>query len=160
MLVGVLAARSLIVVRCFRIAVARCMLSSPFSSVVFLRYWFVSFGVGCTLFALHCSHFADDSMLLATPFLFFAFGYRLFASRCSILFLANLALVSRYSPAGCSLRIIYSLLHPARYSLLATHATHGTAVASLFSPRVVRWSLYLLADCSSLLAVCYSLLTT
>ena len=112
MVTGDLVARSLIVVRCFRIAVARCMLSSPFSPVAFVHYRFVSFGVRCTLFAGHCAHFANDSMLRATSVLLFAFGYWLFASRCSIFVFRCLALVSRLLAA-------HYLQNPARpYSLL------------------------------------------
>ena len=106
MVPGFWCVRSLIVVRCCRIVIVRCKLSSPFSPVVFLRYWFASFGVHCTLFALHCSHFDDDSMLLAIPFLLPAVGYWLFTSRCSVFVSRCLVLVSRYSSACCLLRIL------------------------------------------------------
>lgn len=126
MVTGDLVARSLIVVRCFRIAVARCMLSSPFLPVAFLHYRFVSFGVRCTLFAIHCAHFADDSMLRATSVLLFAFGYWLFASRCSIFVFRCLALVSRLLAA-------HYLQNPARYSLLATDGQPSLLSSRLMS---------------------------
>ena len=164
MVTGDLVARSLIVVRCFRIAVARCMLSSPFSPVAFVHYRFVSFGVRCTLFAIHCAHFADDSMLRATSVLLFAFGYWLFASRCSIFVFRCLALVSRLLAA-------HYLQNPARYSLLATHGQLSLLSSRLMSSAdcckslridhpcwqcVIRFSTrkYPPHWCSSLAAVC------
>ena len=149
MVTGDLVARSLIVVRCFRIAVARCMLSSPFSPVAFVHYRFVSFGVRCTLFAIHCAHFADDSMLSATSVLLFAFDYWLFASRFSILFASQ---------------HVNILLTDARRSLQsAYYSYHSTLITSYTSFLVARRSLFeiccfLLADSFALLSSCSSLL--
>ena len=117
-MVGVLAARLLIVVPSCWIAVARCILSSLFSPVTFLRYSFASFGVHCTLIALHCSNFADNGLLLASPFL--QFGCLLLAvrflflaaklsflvthplgARCELLIALCLLLLTRFSPPNC-----------------------------------------------------------
>ena len=84
MVTGVIAARSLIFARCFQIAVARCIVIALLASRLSSLLIFASIGVRCMLFALHCSHFADDSMLRATFVLLFAVGYWIFASRCSV----------------------------------------------------------------------------
>ena len=102
--------------------------------------------VRCTLFA-HCSYFAVDSMLLASPFFVFAVGSSLFGL-CFLLLSSRVSLFVRL--------LLADLLHLARYSLFATY---GQTIASLFSPCVVRRWLHFLADSSSLLALCYSLLT-
>ena len=124
MVMRVIAACSLIVVRCCWMAAARYMLSSLFSPVTFLRYSFASFGARSTLIALHCSNF--DSLLLTTPFLLF--GCLLLAVR----FFFSL-LSCRFSLLALLVLAAYYLLHPARYYLLATHCP---TVASVFSPQV------------------------
>ena len=156
MVTEVLATRSLIVVRCFRIAVACCMLSWPFSPVAFLRYWFAFFGVRCTLFAPHCSHYADDSMLRATSVLLLAAGYRLFAFRCLVFVSRSLALVSRCSSYGCSLRITHWILSVIPYLLLT-----GSCCLSLLSCHLlIAARLRGLIIPARGLLFCYSLLNT
>ena len=81
-----------------------------------------------------------------------AIGCLLLAVRFLVLAALLSFLVTRPLGAPC----VFYLLQHARYYLFATHRP---TVASVFSPRVVRSSLHVLADCSSLLAVCYSLLT-
>ena len=65
-------------------------------------------------------------MLRATSVLLFAFGYWLFASRCSIFVFRCLALVSRLLAA-------HFLQNPARYSLLATHGQLSLLSSRLMS---------------------------
>ena len=145
---SVLAACSLIVVRCCWIAVARCILSSLFSPVNFLRYSFASFGARCTLIALHCSNFADNGLLLASPFLHF--GCLLLAVR--ILFLAAKLsfLVTRPLGARCVLLI-------ALCSLCTQIASRCSLLVSRFSLRTARF-LFLVSCCSLIVAFCVSFL--
>ena len=130
----VLAACSLIVVRCCWIAVARFMLSSLFSPVTFLRYSFASFGARCTLIALRCSNFADNSLQLVTPFLLLAVRYlflgakflvtRPLGARCVLLTAPCSLLLTRYSPPNCR----FCLLASSR--LLITARPRGLFIAA------------------------------
>ena len=85
-----------------------------------------SFGVRCTLIALHCSHLADYSLLVATT---------LFAVRCWLLAVCFPLFGFDFSLLSCRVSFLdsmvlaeYYLLLPARYYLLATH---GPTVASV-----------------------------
>ena len=101
-------------------------------------------------------------MLRATSVLLFAFGYWLFASRCSVFVFRCLALVSRLLAA-------HFLQNPARYSLLATHGQLSLLSSRLMSSTdrckslridpcwrcVIRFSTRKYPpQCSSLAAVC------
>ena len=150
---GVLAARSLIVVRCCWIAVVRCMLSSLFSPVAFLRYPCASFEVRCTLIALYHTDFADNSLLFATPFLLINDGYWLFASRCSVSISRCLVVVSRYSPAWCSLRITYCTLLVISDSLLPVH---WSLLSSRLESSADRCKSSRIVHCCSRFVICFS----
>ena len=151
MIMSILAACALIVVRSCWIAFARCILSSLFSPVTFLRYSFASFGARCTLIALHCSNFADNGLLFAGPFLQFgcllpAVRFLFLAAklsflvtdplgaRCELLIALCSLLLTRFSPPNCR----FCLFASSR--LLITARPRGLFIAAralLFaSPRV------------------------
>ena len=149
----VLSARSLIVVRCFLIVIARCMLSPPYLPVAFRRYWIRSFGVRCT-----CSFYTAYILLMTA-------GYALLSFCCSLLAIGVCFFLFGFCNSLLSSRLLLlaqaarCLLLTESCSLFLTRYSRAT-VASLFSTHVFCWSLHVFADWSSLITVSYSLLNT